>query len=286
MKSVEVLGDTAILHFLETEASLDDPEGMLHVRNHTRLTSIGFTISIGERSISVSALVGKVARMLGMMANDVALPSIRRATIHATLLAVKQSAQHHAVVHVCSGRCYAVDRSRSTIQADVRFHPEVPLIALLGLMHLGLAFALRVLRRARSADDRRIDDYSGADLDAALPKMSVHCSEDPFSEFVLLEQMSKLAYSRFIGSALTTQVDANKAPHRDAVVQRFLDRRIAQIEPLLQSRSSTRVSWPSPTRPLACGPSVADQRCGYDSLGSREPVSRRAKCTTSTTFRS
>ncbi len=170
----------------------------------------------------VSALVGEVARMLGMIANDVSLPSIRRVTVHTSLLAVKQSAQHRAVVHVCSGRYYAVNRSRPAIQADVRFHPEVPLIALLGLMHLGIAFAFRVLRRARSADDRRIDDRSGADLDAALPKMSVHCSEDLLSEFVLLEQMSKLAYGRFIGSALTTQVDANEAPHRDDVVQSHL----------------------------------------------------------------
>ena len=74
MKSVEVLGDTAISYFLETEASLDDPEGMLHVRTHARLASIGFTIPIRQRSISVSALVGKVARMLGVMANDVAFP--------------------------------------------------------------------------------------------------------------------------------------------------------------------------------------------------------------------
>ena len=145
MKSVEVLGDTAISYFLETEASLDDPEGMLLVRTHARLTSIGFTIPIRQRSISVSALVGKVASMLGVMANDVALPSIRRVTVYTSLLAVKQSAQHRAVVHVCSGRCYAVDRSCPAIQADVRFHPEVPLIALLGLMHLGIAFAFRVL---------------------------------------------------------------------------------------------------------------------------------------------
>ena len=76
----------------------------------------------------VSALVGEVARMLGMIANDVSLPSIRRVTVHTSLLAVKQSAQHRAVVHVCSGRYYAVNRSRPAIQADVRFHPEVPLI--------------------------------------------------------------------------------------------------------------------------------------------------------------
>lgn len=41
---------------------------------------------------------------------------------------------------------------------DVHLHPEVPLVARLRLPHLGIARRRRVLRRARGADDRRVDE--------------------------------------------------------------------------------------------------------------------------------
>jgi hypothetical protein len=37
-------------------------------------------------------------------------------------------------------------------------------------MHLGVAFAVFVLRRTRRTDNRRIDDRPGRDLDAAAPR--------------------------------------------------------------------------------------------------------------------
>ena len=52
---------------------------------HARLASIGFTIPSRQRSISGSALVGKVAHRPGTIANDVALPCIRIALAKLTL---------------------------------------------------------------------------------------------------------------------------------------------------------------------------------------------------------
>jgi hypothetical protein len=51
---------------------------------------------------------------------------------------------------------------------------EVPLVSFRGLMYLGVAFALFILRRTRRYDNRRIDDRSGRDLDPAATKVLVY----------------------------------------------------------------------------------------------------------------
>jgi hypothetical protein len=44
-----------------------------------------------------------------------------------------------------------VHQNGLVIHADVRLHPELPLIALLRPVHLRIAFAIGVLRRTRRA---------------------------------------------------------------------------------------------------------------------------------------
>ena len=53
---------------------------------------------------------------------------------------------------------HRVDELGFTVDAHVCLHSKVPLIALLGLVHLGVARLGLVLRRGRRIDDRGIDD--------------------------------------------------------------------------------------------------------------------------------
>jgi hypothetical protein len=46
--------------------------------------------------------------------------------------------------------------------SGLRLHPEVPLVVLLGLMHLGISFSLLILGRACSRDDGGIDLINSA----------------------------------------------------------------------------------------------------------------------------
>ena len=57
-----------------------------------------------------------------------------------------------------SGRRHRVNQAAVGIDADMRLHAEVPLLALLRLMHVGVALALGILGRTRRRDDRGIDD--------------------------------------------------------------------------------------------------------------------------------
>ena len=123
---------------------------------------------------------------------------------------------------------------RPTVHAHVGLRAEIPLLALRRLMHLGVLLPVLVLRRTRRGDDRCIDDRAVGDLDPAAPQVFIDCHQQALTEFVLLQQVTELAHPRLIRSAFCPEVDANKAAHRDRVVQRFLHRRVRQVEPELQ----------------------------------------------------
>lgn len=65
---------------------------------------------------------------------------------------------------------------RFAVDPDVRLHPEIPLIVLLGLMHLGVAGLALVLRRRRRVNDRGIDD-AARDGQPQGSEVGVHQSE-------------------------------------------------------------------------------------------------------------
>jgi hypothetical protein len=70
--------------------------------------------------------------------------------------------------------------------------------------------------------------------EARIVRDRVHRRQQRLAQFVPLEQVSKLAASRLIRRSLLAQIDAGEAAHRHRVVQRFLQRRIRQVEPQLQ----------------------------------------------------
>ena len=53
----------------------------------------------------------------------------------------------------------------------ISVHAEVPLVALLGLMHLAITRLLGVLGRRRRVDDRGIDDRAGGHLQSICHQM-------------------------------------------------------------------------------------------------------------------
>jgi hypothetical protein len=63
------------------------------------------------------------------------------------------------------------------VDTDVGLHVEVPLIALLGLMHVEIARLVGVLGRRRGIDDGGVDDRPGRHLQAACFQMAMHFPE-------------------------------------------------------------------------------------------------------------
>jgi hypothetical protein len=101
-------------------------------------------------------------------------------------------------------------------------------------MHVGVARLVGVLGRRRRTDDRRIDDRASRHLQSPGLQMPMHFLEDPAAQVVLLQQMPEAANRGLVRHRLAAQVDADEAAHRRRIIERFLDRRVGQVEPLLQ----------------------------------------------------
>ena len=121
------------------------------------------------------------------------------------------------------------------IHTDMRLHAEVPLVALLGLMHLGIPLFLPILCRTGRTDDGGINEGPPADLQPVGGQICTDSRKELFPQLVRFQQMPKLADRRLIRDRFATQINAHKLPHGARVIQRVLHGRIREIEPLLQT---------------------------------------------------
>ena len=66
-------------------------------------------------------------------------------------------------------------------------------------------------------------------------KLPLHLVEQPPAQIVLLEQVAETAHRGLVRRRFATEVDPDKkAAHRPRIVKRLFDRRVRQVEPVLQ----------------------------------------------------
>ena len=98
------------------------------------------------------------------------------------------------------------------VHADVRLGSEVPLVALLDLMHLGVARAAGVLGRGGCVDNRRVHDGACADADALRFQVAIHRHQHLAAKIVLFKQVAKAKDRGFVRRGGYAQIHACKAP--------------------------------------------------------------------------
>lgn len=114
-----------------------------------------------------------------------------------------------------------MDQFRLAIDTDMRLHAEVPLVAFLGLMHLGIPLLGPILGRTGRTDEGGIYNGAPADLHAVDGQICPNSDKELFSQLVGFQQMSKLADRRLIRDRLTAQINPHELPHGTRVVQRL-----------------------------------------------------------------
>ena len=145
-------------------------------------------------------------------------------------------------MHVGGSGHNRVDQTRVLIDSDMDFHPEIPLVALLGLVHLGIALPLFVLGGAGCRDQGGIDDGALAHRHAPCAEVGfdrlideVFCAAvDLLAQIVLLKQVAEGQDRRLIRDPVTDQIDAGKPAHGRHLDQDLFHGRIAERIPLLQ----------------------------------------------------
>src|SRR5881628_3038485 len=148
-----VLGQAAVADLGEAEDAFDHADRMLDPRAHTGLPPIR-RAQLGRRG----ATMDEVARVGCAHTEYRGLARVRRIAPHAPFLTVYQPRQDVTVMDVGGRDFDGMNELALAIDAEVPFHAEVPLPALLRLMHPGIARAGGVLRGRRGGDDRGIDD--------------------------------------------------------------------------------------------------------------------------------
>ena len=118
--------------------------------------------------------------------------------------------------------------------AGLRLHAEIPLVALLGLVHLRIPLPLFVLCGAGRRDQGGIHDRALPHRHAPSAEVSLDGLKDFLPQLVLLQQVAKGQDCGLIRDPVTDQLDAGKAAHGGHLDQGLFHGRVTQRVPLLQ----------------------------------------------------
>jgi len=154
------------------------------------------------------------------------------------LLTVQELRRWREVVHIGGSGFHRVDQPGVLVHADVEFHAEIPLVALLGLMHLGIPLSFLILGRAGSRDQGCIDDRALLHGHAVRLEVRLHCLKDLIAQIVLLQQVPERQDRCLIRDPVADQADASETAHRWYLDQCILHAWIAEVVPLLHQINS------------------------------------------------
>ena len=238
-----VLGQPPVLDLDVAELALDDPKRMLYLGAHAGLGLLQLLQDSAHRGVGLQrlALAGRhghipVGLVLAFLDFFTFLHApVARVGVDVRLLAVQQRVRLGDVVLIGRRGRDRVHQPGVGIHTDVGFHAKVPLVALLGLVHLGVTLAIAVLGGAGRRYQRGIDGRALFEQQALGRQRGIDGGQDLYAEVVGFEQMAKAQDGAFIGQVLLSHVQADKLTVQRRVVQRFFHGRVRQVEPLLQA---------------------------------------------------
>ena len=137
-----------------------------------------------------------------------------------------------AVMNVGCRDAGAMDQSRLAVRTDVQLHSEVPVLAFLGLVHLGIACFVLILGRGRCGNQRRIDNRATGKPHAVGHQQFADFGEERSPKLMSLKQVTEVHQRRGIRNALLAQVNSTELPEDRNIVQGILTGDVAQIEPV------------------------------------------------------
>jgi len=119
---------------------------------------------------------------------------------------MQQIRQDLTIVHIGSRRHHRVNQLALTIYANTK----IPLISLLGLMHLRNPLLVPVLGRARCVDNRGVHNGSFADLQAILLQIFTNQDKQLLTQVMGFKKMTEIEYRRLIRCRFAPQVYPSK----------------------------------------------------------------------------
>jgi hypothetical protein len=185
-QAMSILFEPAVAHLGKAKHPLDNPDRMLNLGPHLRFRPVFRALDFVHDAAMAVAAIGEVPRLGGALADHCPLTAIRLVAPYGGFVAVQQAGQHRAVGDIGRRRHDRVDQLAAAVDPKISFHPDVPLVSLLRLMHLGVSGLVGILRRGRRIDYRGINDCAGGRLKSVCRQVPLHLVEQPAAEIVLL----------------------------------------------------------------------------------------------------
>ena len=131
------------------------------------------------------------------------------------------------------GGFYGVNQTAFGVYADMGFHTEIPLVALLCLAHIGVAFVCLVLGRGRCRNQGGIHDRATAHQQGLFLQIAGNCLKQHFCQVVPLKQVAEIKNGRFVRNGIMCQIKPGEFTHAMHVVKCFFGTWVGQVIPLL-----------------------------------------------------
>jgi hypothetical protein len=117
----------------------------------------------------------------------------------------QQIGQHLAVGNISRRGLDRMNQLAAAVDPEMSLHPEIPLVSLVCLVHLGIARLVGIFGRRRRIDDCRIDDRAGGHFHSLRRQMPLHFVEQRLTQIVRFEQMTEAAHRRLVGHRLAAE---------------------------------------------------------------------------------
>ena len=226
-----------IAHLGEAELAFDNPERVLHLGPNTGLELFGLFAQRAPRRVLVRLAFARSHRNVPIHARrfrPLAGALVTGIGKHDLLFAMQQAVSLGHIVDVGRRADDGVHQAGICVHANVRFHSEVPLVALLDLVHLGITLTRAVFGRARCRNQRGIDYRAALEQQAAGSELGVDDLQDPGAQLVRFEQMAKPQDADPVRNPLGA-ADAHEVTVEAGLEQSFFGSQVRQAKPLLQA---------------------------------------------------
>ena len=141
---------------------------MLHFRPDLRFRTVPSSLLLTQRPMAMGFRLHGALGLGRVLTNDVALSTVGGIAPHPCPLAMQQLRSHLTVMHIRRRGCDRMNQLRLAVHVNMGLHAEIPLGALLCLIHLGIPLLGPILRRTPGTDDGGIHDGAAADLQPLL----------------------------------------------------------------------------------------------------------------------
>ena len=241
-----VLGQTPVTRLAMPELTLDHPKRMLHLGTDTGLDLFNPIC----QSVAGFGLVQRLAlaRHHGnfpvhasvFVLNLLALfnASVARVGKDHFFLSMQQGMCLRNIVGIgrrCRDRMH---QARVSVHANVRLHAKVPLVALLGLVHLRVALAFVVLGGAGRCNQGGIHHRACLEHQPAINQFGIDSRQYLRAQVVLLEHVSKAQDGAFIRQSGDARIELGKLAVQRDVMQCLFHGRVGMPKELLQQMNA------------------------------------------------